>query len=100
MGKLDMPSNGGYSRTACLIGALIGILSLGLIAYAAKSGTPLRYTDEKDYVELARNLRDGNGFVLNGQPNAYRPPAWPLVIAGYLLLGLPESTLSIVPALR
>jgi hypothetical protein len=99
MGEFASLRRAAPTKTTALPLALIGILSLGLIAYAVKSGTPLKYFDERQYVEIARTIREGKGFVLDGQPTAYRPPAWPLVIAGFLLLSVPESMLSIVPAL-
>ena len=74
-------------------------MSLGLMAYALKTGIPLRYVDEEDYVGIATSLRNGQGFELNGSPTAYRPPAWPIVLAIFMWLGLPVSLLSAIPAL-
>lgn len=77
---------------------LICIMSLALAGYAVKTGTPLIYDDEREYVEIAQNVRAGKGFQLDGTPTAYRTPAWPLVLAAFLGLGLPVSLLSLVSA--
>lgn len=46
-------------------------------------GGHFRYPDEHDYDRLARNIVEGRGYVdLEGRPTAYRPPGWPLVLAG------------------
>jgi hypothetical protein len=86
------------SGTLVVIIGLIGVLSLALVIYAIKTGAPLRYEDERQYVEIANNVRQGRGFVLDGSPTAYRPPAWPLLLAIFLAMGLPVSLLSLVPA--
>ena len=44
------------------------------------------------------SIRDGHGFELNGQPTAYRPPAWPMLLAAFLALGLPVSLLPLISA--
>ena len=81
-----------------MIIGLIAVMSLGLMAYALKTGTPLRYEDERQYVDIATSLRNGQGFELYGSPTAYRPPAWPMLVAVFLALGLPVSLLSVIPA--
>lgn len=83
---------------ALVVIGLIVVMSLGLIAYAIKTGTPLRYDDELEYIEIANNLTQGHGFALEGTPTAYRPPAWPIVLAAFLLVGMPASLLSLVSA--
>lgn len=90
---------GSSGRVIAGIAAVMVVLSAGLLAYALKTGTPLHYVDERDYVDIARNVADGNGFQLvEGSPTAYRPPAWPLLIAGFLLIGVPTSMLVVIPA--
>jgi hypothetical protein len=81
------------------IGVVIVIMSVGLLVYAVYTGVPLRYADERQYLEIATNLRNGRGFELDGLPTAYRPPVWPAVLAVFLTLGLPVSLLPVVPAL-
>lgn len=86
------------SGALLVIIGLIGVMSLGLMAYALKTGTPLGYADERQYVDIATSFRNGQGFELNGSPTAYRPPAWPMLLAVFLALGLPVSLLSVIPA--
>jgi hypothetical protein len=80
------------------IGTVMGLMSIGLIAYAMNIGVPLHYADEHQYLEIAANLTNGRGFELDGLPSAYRPPVWPAVLAFFLWLGVPVSALSVVPA--
>jgi hypothetical protein len=86
------------SGALLVIIGLIAVMSLGLLAYAVKTGAPLRYDDERQYVDIAKNLRDGQGFELNGSPTAYRPPAWPVLLAVFLAFGLPVFLLSVISA--
>jgi hypothetical protein len=87
-----------HSGALLVIIGLIAVMSLGLLAYAVKTGAPLRYEDERQYIDIAQGLRNGHGFELNGSPTAYRPPAWPVLVAVFLRLGLPLSLLSLIPA--
>ena len=52
--------------------------------------------DEADYELIAKNLYEGNGYCyIEGQPTAFRPPLYPLMIAGvYHVVG--ERSLSAV----
>jgi hypothetical protein len=86
------------SGVLVIIIGVIGVMSLGLLAYALKTGAPLRYADERQYVEIATSLRNGHGYELNGSPTAYRPPVWPMLLAFFLAVGLPASLLSVIPA--
>lgn len=60
---------------------VLGVFALcGLLAL--HSGDQLRYPDELDYSRLAQSLQAGKGYVTaEGQPTAYRPPGWPLVLS-------------------
>lgn len=89
---------GTRSPVGTLIVGLIALMSCGLTAYALKTGAPLRYSDERQYVDIAMSIRDGHGFGLSGQPTAYRPPAWPMLLAAFLTLGLPVSLLPLISA--
>lgn len=83
-----------------LAGSLVfTVLSIALVAFAVKVGTPPRYYDEEAYLEIARNISEGEGFSLNGVPTANRPPAWPLILAVCLVAGLPAGVLPAVSAL-
>jgi Dolichyl-phosphate-mannose-protein mannosyltransferase len=43
------------------------------------------FDDPDNYVPLARSVAEGNGFVQRGRPTAYRPPLYPLLLAGLVL---------------
>lgn len=73
-------------------------LSVAVVVFAVKTGTPLRYYDEKAYLEIARNISAGEGFSLGGVPTANRPPAWPLILAVFLVVGVPASFLPALSA--
>ncbi|MFC7956538.1 hypothetical protein [Rhodococcoides kroppenstedtii] len=55
-----------------------------------------RYSDELQYIALAESIANGSGYELNGEPSAYRPPAWPTVLAIGLLIGIPVAYLPLV----
>lgn len=86
----------GISRA--LTAAMI-VLAAGVLLYAAKTGTPLRYIDEKQYLQIAQHIADGDGYLLDGQPTAFRPPVWPLLLATFLFVGMPVSLMPVVSAL-
>ena len=75
------------------------VLSLAIVGYALRAGYPLRFYDEFDYYEIADNLAHGRGFELAGMPTAFRPPAWPILLAAFLAVGVPVSVLPMVSAL-
>jgi 4-amino-4-deoxy-L-arabinose transferase-like glycosyltransferase len=52
------------------------VLRLGVIVL--KSGA---FDDPDNYVPLARSVAEGNGFIQQGRPSAYRPPLYPLMLA-------------------
>jgi hypothetical protein len=46
------------------------------------------FDDPDNYLVLARSLAAGEGFTLRGQPTAYRPPLYPMLLAPFCpLLG-------------
>lgn len=71
-----------HERALALALALI-VLAAGA-GYALILGDQLRFLpDERDYIELARNIVAGKGFSIDGYaPTAFRPPGY----AFYLLL--------------
>lgn len=85
-------------RSHALALAAFAAASLLVMAYAVKSGWPLRYGDEKEYLEIARGVVNGDGYRLYGADSAYRPPAWPLMLAAFLAIGVPETLLPAVSA--
>lgn len=69
--------------------ALLLTLLLGAgTAYAITLGADLRFPDEREYVALARHVADAGRYSLDGTtPTAYRPPVYPLLLAGFARLG-------------
>lgn len=66
--------------------AVAALLRLGAAAYYA--GEPLsRGGDDRQYVEIARNLAQGRGFMRDERPTAYRAPGYPLFLAAVFKLG-------------
>ncbi|HEY2805442.1 MAG TPA: hypothetical protein VGI92_06235, partial [Gemmatimonadales bacterium] len=46
--------------------------------------------DEGYYLLLARSLRAGHGFMLNGLPHVALSPLQPVIVAGLSFLGIPD----------
>lgn len=66
----------------------IGALALRLVLIVAR-GDYIVY-DEGYYLLLARSLRAGHGFALNGLPHVALSPLQPVVVALLSLLGIPD----------
>jgi 4-amino-4-deoxy-L-arabinose transferase-like glycosyltransferase len=62
-----------------LWGVILVAVALRLGVMSLKSGG---FDDPDNYVPLARSIAEGNGFLLRGRPTAYRPPLYPLLLAG------------------
>ncbi len=68
--------------------------------YTYSVGNTIRYPDEAEYLRLAEHLASSGHYTLNGStPTAYRPPAYPLLLAAGMKLGLPVTTLRMANAL-
>lgn len=65
-----------------LLGALLRLIAIDL----RPAGTPLYAPDEPDYVEITTNLWLGDGYMLGGQPTAYRDMLFPVLAAGIFKL--------------
>ena len=74
----------------------VTILVVVLVAGLARSASIFHFdslngnaeNDRDAYWAIAQNLADGNGYCANeGQPTAFRPPLYPCVLAGCILLG-------------
>lgn len=82
-----------------LAGLLVVALALGLrLAYVDATpgaSAPLRH-DARDYDAHARSIAIGEGYsetIAHGRPTAFRPPAWPVVLAGaYRVAGVERGT--------
>lgn len=69
--------------------------AIGVVAYL--TGATLPFFDERDYVEIARNVVAGVGYSRGDGPTAYRPPLWPLTLAAADALGATTRVLSLIP---
>ncbi|HKE77518.1 MAG TPA: hypothetical protein VKB57_28110 [Acidimicrobiales bacterium] len=62
------------------------VVSAGL---AIHQGASLRYHDERQYMDIVDNLVHRHQYSLDGVgPTAYKPPAWPFLLAAGRWLGL------------
>ena len=87
-------------RPKYLILYLIGILLLAIAvrAYAVVSHPAVPVGDAADYHGLATRLVEGRGYVnAAGRPTAWRPPAYPLLLAGvYKIAGVSVQRATLV----
>jgi hypothetical protein len=73
-------------RSAVIVAALCLVLG---IAVAVEAGSTLRFPDEREYLSLATNVADHGSYSYDGlHPTAYRPPGYPLFLAGLRAVGL------------
>jgi hypothetical protein len=71
-----------------VLALVIGLeLAIG-VAYCIHLGSTLRYWDEKEYMALAESLVTRHEFVFQGS-RAFRPPLYPMFLAGLVGLGAP-----------
>jgi hypothetical protein len=84
---------------ALIAPSFFGLLVCGLAVAAILSPSKLAFFDERQYLEIAQSLLDGRGYSQEGVPTAYRPPVWPLVLAGLLAAGVPVLALNIASVL-
>jgi hypothetical protein len=65
-------------------------LFLGVVALYLAAISPWWNTsaDSSLYLTLGQNLAHGEGYTLYGEPNAFVPPGFPLIVAGLTRLGL------------
>lgn len=94
-----------------LLWILFGAAGALVTLYAIATGRELTYYDEQDYLLIADNVADGQGYTVEGGddlarpwvgtdgPTAFRPPTWPLLLAAFRLVGAPVWMLSALPAL-
>ena len=82
-----------------LAGILVLALSLrlGYVVLAVGASAPPEY-DGVDYDLLARNLLASKGYALYSGPTAFRPPGYPLFLAGLYAAG--EGSLAILRGLQ
>ncbi len=72
------------------------ILRVGTVALF----NPPLISDDKDYDAIARSLAHGDGFKLDGNPTAYRLPAYPLLLAAsYAVFGDSKTPIRMLQAI-
>jgi len=84
-------------RAPSAIAILTAVSALAAAVFAVRTGWPLRYYDENQYLELAARLAHAEGYSLFGQSSAYRPPAWPALLAPFVAIVGPSPLLLLVP---
>ncbi len=66
--------------TVALVVRLVYVLSVEDRVY---------WVDEEDYMALGQSIAEGHGYVkASGEPTAFRPPGYPLLLAGLYKLGV------------
>ncbi|MDZ7344141.1 MAG: glycosyltransferase family 39 protein [candidate division KSB1 bacterium] len=60
---------------------LAAALAIRLVFFFVGMDKGLFYPDEYEYVELAKNLAEGNGFSYKGQVTSFRPPGFAFLMA-------------------
>jgi 4-amino-4-deoxy-L-arabinose transferase-like glycosyltransferase len=73
----------GFWTELPIVIAIIASVVIRTTVMAAGSG---RFDDPDNYLPLAHSLAAGQGLALKGQPTAYRPPLYPLLLAPILKL--------------
>ncbi len=72
---------------AVVAALVISTLVLGIV-FVLAVGAPLRFADERKYLELARSLAHDGVYAYGGRPTAYQPPGWPAFLAIFVRLGV------------
>jgi len=86
-------------KSAILLAILAFLFVVALITYAIKTGDTIRFPDESHYLLLAQNLATTGHYTIDGSnPTAFHPPAYPLLLAAGMKLGLPITALRVVNA--
>ena len=86
-------------KTFMALTILVGLYAVITLAYTVKMGTTIRFPDESEYLCLASNLVATGHYTLDGStPTAYRPPAYPLLLAAGMKFGLPITALRVANA--
>jgi hypothetical protein len=82
-----------------LVGCALLAARLAVLMWSVRRPFPAT-GDEPLYEELAANLLAGRGYVAHGVPWVWRPPGWPLVLAGlHALLGPGRAGIVLVQGL-
>ncbi|MGI8864785.1 MAG: ArnT family glycosyltransferase [Solirubrobacteraceae bacterium] len=78
------------SRTAVIVALLLSLAAAALVVYVLHTQRFTAILDPHGYDYLARTLARGHGWGYGN--SAYRPPGYPVFLAGvYLLVGIPHG---------
>ncbi|SNT40571.1 hypothetical protein SAMN05421642_11778 [Rhodococcoides kyotonense] len=101
-GNLKHSAEGGTGTSTLnwrYLGACFFLVSVSLTVAAMLMHNGVRYHDERVYLELAESVTRGT-YQLGGNETAYRPPAWPIMLAipvatgtNWIVFGLPLALL-------
>jgi len=69
----------GYRRRFLIL--MSAALAIRLAVFAGGIDKGLFYPDESEYLELAKNLYNGEGFSYKGEPTSFRPPGFPFLMS-------------------
>jgi 4-amino-4-deoxy-L-arabinose transferase-like glycosyltransferase len=73
--------NHSYNRFFNIWTILLCALMLRGALFVVSLNRGMYFPDEYEYMELAKNLANGDGFSYNGQSTSFRPPGWPFLIS-------------------
>lgn len=73
---------------------IISIIIRGFLVWQTRNNS-LYFPDEKEYVKLAENIKNGLGFSYHGKLTSFRPPLYPLFLAIFNYLDS-ENTIILV----
>ncbi len=74
--------------------ASVAFVAIAGLAYCLSIGSKVRFADEADYLELARNLARSKHYTLDGvHASAYRPPGYPFLLGAMKWFGAPVWTM-------
>lgn len=68
------------------------VIAVGIVILAMRTPT-LRYADELEYWNLAHSIVTGRGYSNEGLATAWRPPAWPFMLAPTQAVGVRYAVL-------
>ena len=98
MNPSPRPTNEAPTARTDVLLCLLLVVVLGVLYALCWSGCWVPGgSDDAFYLDIARNLAHGRGFVANDAPVVIAPPGWPLVLAGAMRLSPSFAWLNLLP---
>lgn len=100
-GYLSIVSKTGYEKIKILLFAAL-VIGFGVrLAPALYMNNKISWEDERDYLDLAQKIHNGQGYVrADGSPTAFRAPGYPMFLALLRFTGIQTPfTIRLVQAL-